>query len=323
MYVFELVGEDDALATYEAAAWARDLTQPAPGVALAETVSDQVTQLGWTRSIAEGVYHGDRGIEAIAAALSTAEIGREGTAAVRARAIRKSSADTQRAERELGAILAESGLSIDLDTPEHVFRVLFSGGMAFAGWVIAEPGGDVGRRRPTDRPFFQPGSMAPRLARALVNIAGVRPGVRMLDPMCGTGGIVLEGAFVGGNILGIDVQARMVRGTRTNYQNADPPGSVAVAQGDATRLPVCAGEIDAVVCDMPYGRQSPIAGEQMVADALREARRVTNRAVVVTDHPIPETLAEAGWSIRRSFERRVHRSLTRYLYHLGEPVPKV
>lgn len=52
------------------------------------------------------------------------------------------------------------------------------------GWLAAESVRDFGTRAPTDKPFFQPGSMDPLLARAVANVAGARSGATILDPMC-------------------------------------------------------------------------------------------------------------------------------------------
>ncbi len=46
-------------------------------------------------------------------------------------------------------------------------------------------------RKVTHRPFSLPISLHPKLARALVNLARVPMGGVLLDPFCGTGGILL------------------------------------------------------------------------------------------------------------------------------------
>lgn len=317
MYVFELVGEDDAFATYEAAALASEVRHAAPGVAVGADVTRWVDHLGWTRSVSNLVCRTEPTREAMRQGLANASLDIRGSVAVRARGMRETTIDTVTIEQSLGDVLSQRDYSIDLDRPDHVLRVLVSGGVAYLGWVVAEPGGDVGSRRPTDRPFFQPGSMAPRLARGLVNIAGVRPGVRMLDPMCGTGGIALEGVRVGGRVLGLDMQPRMVAGTRRNWRAITAPGELDVLQGDAARLPIADDAVHAVVVDVPYGRQSKIAGPSLVEGALQEARRVADVAVVVADSPISEIAEAAGWSIQRTFARHVHRSLTRHISHFS------
>ena len=205
------------------------------------------------------------------------------------------------------------------------------------GWLVAESVRDFAGRKPTEKPFFQPGSMDPQLARAVANVAGARPGATVLDPMCGTGGVLVEAGLVGADVVGTDAQSKMVRGACENlahYLDADSDGPDTPAGGgeqattepalgtwhlaraDATRLPLADDAVDAVVFDAPYGRQSKIAThrlEDLVAGALTEARRVAPRAVVVADRPWIDPARAAGWTIEAAFERRVHRSLTRYV----------
>src|SRR3990170_1948268 len=68
------------------------------------------------------------------------------------------------------------------------------------------------RRRPMLRPFFHPSTLHPRYARALVNLGRCPPGGLVVDPFCGTGGILLEAALCGFRAQGLDVDAKMVAG---------------------------------------------------------------------------------------------------------------
>jgi tRNA (guanine10-N2)-dimethyltransferase len=190
-------------------------------------------------------------------------------------------------------------------------------GVCLLGWTAAESRRDFGTRRPTDRPFFQPGSMAPLDARAVANLAGARPGALVADPMCGTAGVLVEAGLVGARVLGLDAQAKMVRGARENLA-ASLDGGYALARADATRLPVRDDALAGIAFDAPYGRQSKVARHglsDLVAGALAEAARVAPRAVVVADRSWRTAAREAGWRVVTVHERRVHRSLTRH-YHL-------
>ena len=391
LYMLELAGEDDAFAGREATAVASEVTPLAPGLALAGDInSADVRRLAYTRRASALLGRTDATVGSARHLVASASIDREGTVAVRARDVRgRTGVDTQRAERELGAVLVERGFDIDLDAPDHELRAVFAvpadpslaegtssagseaegkrGGATDAGgavaregeigicalgWLAAESVRDFGGRAPTNKPFFQPGSMDPLFARAIANIAGAGSGKTIVDPMCGTGGLLVEGGLVGSRVVGIDAQAKMAEGARTNLAhylggnelagsepdedgNENPSrnngdssgrgnrtdeigrrkGEFVVLQGDATRLPLREGVADGVCFDVPYGRQSKIAGDldSLVAGALVEARRLAPRAVIVGDRPWTEATRKAGWAIESSFERRVHRSLTRHV----------
>jgi tRNA (guanine10-N2)-dimethyltransferase len=152
--------------------------------------------------------------------------------------------------------------------------------------------------------------MMPRLARALVNISLVNHGERLLDPFCGTGGIVLEASMIGSEGIGSDIDRFMVSGSRTNVPGAE------FVRADTGCLPFRDASIDAVVTDLPYGQSVTIVAgslEGLYRDALSEVRRVLlpgKRAVVVTHRDISHTAASL-LSIRACYAQRVHKSLTR------------
>ncbi|MFT4889842.1 MAG: tRNA (guanine10-N2)-dimethyltransferase [Halobacteriales archaeon] len=339
VFVLELAGEDDGFAAFEARAGATGVERVGAGLATATSIaSDRVRGLAFTRRASELLGTTDADPASARALLEASALDRDGTVAVRARDVRGSTdVDTQAVERDLGQVLVNRGYEIDLDDPDHELRALFAavpadldsgenvpGGdtVCALGWLAAESVRDFGTRTPTDRPFFQPGSMDPLLARALANVAGAGPGRTLVDPMCGTGGVLVEAGLVGTETIGVDAQAKMACGAAKNcrqYLDGESPlgptGAWATLQGDAARLPLPDGAADAVVFDAPYGRQSRIVGDlaDLVEGALTEAHRIAPRAVTVADRPWPTPAREAGWEIAASFERRVHRSLTRHV----------
>jgi len=326
--VLELGGEDDTFAASEAATACTAVERLAPGLATARGITRRVRGLAFTHRAGDLVGTCDPAVDDAVALLEAVSLDRDGTVAVRVRDVRGlAGVDTRAAERDLGGVLVDRGFDVDLDDPDHELRALFSEGTAALGWLAAESVRDFGARQPTDKPFFQPGSMDPLLARAVANLAGARPGRRVLDPMCGTGGGLVEAGLVGADVLGIDVQRKMVRGARENLAHhlrgesrvGVPCGSFATLRADATRLPLRDGAADAVLFDAPYGRQSKIENESLaalVADALGEAHRVADRGVLVADRSWESAAADAGWTVTDRFERRVHRSLTRHVHVL-------
>jgi len=344
VYWLELAGEADAFAAAEAATAAAGVRVVAPGVASASSIGSTVDALAYTRRVCTAIGRTDADVDAAVAALEAAPLSRTGTVAVRARNVRNSTAvSTTAAERALGRTLVDRGFDVDLEAPDHVLRALFVAGsrvehdsvdgadggrtsLCTLGWVTHEPSRTFAPD-PTDRPFFQPGSMAPADARAYVNLAGAAPGRTVLDPMCGTGGLPIEAGLVGADIVACDAQQKMVAGTRENLhacldtsdrrttaRQAGPTPTWHVLRGDATALPVDDDAVDGVVFDAPYGRQSKIARHELadlVAGALEESARVASRAVVVADRDWRGLARGAGWIVEASFDRRVHRSLTR------------
>ena len=326
MYCLEFAGEaaDESMATREAErAAASALDRVAPGVATARGLEvDRVPTLAYTRRASELLGRTGADVDSAAALLDATSVDRTGTVAVRARNVR-STADvsTAAAERDLGSVLVDRGFAIDLDDPDHELRAVFADDVCLLGWQVAERDAGFGSRAPTDRPFFQPGSMAPVDARAYVNLAAgpTLPDATVLDPMCGTGGFLLEAGLIGARPVGSDAQWKMARGTAENLADVVPDTRWDVVRGDATALPFADDVADAVVFDAPYGRQSKIAGhelEALVGGALVEAARLAPSCVLVGDRSYEEAARDAGWTVDSRFERRVHGSLTRHVHVL-------
>lgn len=73
------------------------------------------------------------------------------------------------------------------------------------------------KRRGTQKPTPHPDiSLSPRLARVLVNLAGLREGQTLLDPFCGSGTILAEALYKSYRCLGLDSRASRVQDTREN-----------------------------------------------------------------------------------------------------------
>lgn len=321
MYVLELGGEDDAFAAYEASCVATDVQRIAAGLATARELSDRVETLAFTHRASELLGRCEPTIPAATTFLETSDTDRAGSTRVRAVDVRgEGGIDTQTAERSLGQVLVDRGLTVDLEEPAHELRALFAADTCALGWLVAESRRGFGARAPAQRPFVQPGSMDPLLARALANVAGARPSTTILDPMCGTGGILIEAGLAGATVVGLDVQQKMVVGTRRNLRRYLDRDAWAVARGDARSLPVRADRVAGVVFDAPYGRQSKITGEPaaLVEGALREASRVATRCVVVGDRPWARVAHDTGWTTEAAFQRPVHRSLTRHVVVLRQ-----
>ncbi len=211
-------------------------------------------------------------------------------------------------ERLIGTLVAGP---VSLRDPVEEYRAVVSEDRCYFGRVIHRVDrGAFEARNPMRRPFFHPGVMMPRMARALVNLSLVRPGERVYDPFCGTGGILLEAQEIGVRTIGSDFDPAMIAGYRQNLPGSD------VVLADATAAPICDHTIDAVVTDLPYGQSVRIRAESMdrlYDGSLAEIRRILRpgrRAVIVTHRDIA-AIAACHFTILHEHEQRVHKSLTR------------
>lgn len=212
-------------------------------------------------------------------------------------------------ERMIGTMIAGP---VSLKNPAVEFRAILSEDRCYFGKVLFTfDRGSFDERNPGKRDFFHPGVMMPRMARTLVNLAMVQQNDVMLDPFCGTGGILIEAHLLGARAAGSDFDPLMVLGSRQNIPASD------LMLADATRLPFGDHSVDAVVTDFPYGQSVCIKKsdtmDMLYGDALEEIHRVLKpekRAVVVTHRDISPIAAE-HFTILQRHDQRVHKSLTR------------
>lgn len=311
MYILELKRSNHTLAAAEARA-VGEVTETRPGVALVR--EPQVTR-GLAMSHSVSRYLTDAEVGGITEAVESTGYMPSGTFAVRTK-VHDESPSSVELERQVGEVFARRGGEVDLDSPEEVVRIAVSEGQAYVGTLVCETDG-FGGREPTEKPFFKPGSMSSQLGRALSNIAGGHNGAVLLDPTCGTGGVLVESGLVGGNPVGVDASREMVEGTRRNLGEYLTGCTGDVAVGDARLLPFSEGSFDCAVTDLPYGRASHVEGdspEALARSVLAELRRVVcddGRVVAVSDRWLGNEAKKAGFELLGRIEDRVHRSLTR------------
>ncbi len=248
----------------------------------------------------------------------------EGTYSVRVKRVREySRINTELMERRLGGIFFDRGYHADLKNPKMQFRVLLTEDKSIFGYLA----GSIDRssfesRKPHYKPFFYPGVLMPRVARALVNIS--KPGNCLLDPFCGTGGILVEAGLIGIKVIGGDMQRKLLLGARMNLLHYNV--HYALMYEDACRLAIRDESMDAVVTDPPYGRSAAIKAfslEALLAGSLKEIHRVLKmgkRAVFISERPIEGFAEDAGFKIVETHIQRVHKSLTRRISVLEKSV---
>jgi 23S rRNA G2445 N2-methylase RlmL len=153
-------------------------------------------------------------------------------------------------------------------------------------WVGLRLGGRPLHRRA--KQVHLPGSLKPPVAAALLRLAGVRPGTRVLDPCCGAGTILVEAAALGAVVQGGDIDPAAVQAAHANARTAGV--EIDVQCWDVRRLPLATGSAACIVSNLPWGRQ--VAVGQPLAPfyraTCRELRRVlapSGRIVLLTDLP--------------------------------------
>jgi len=222
-------------------------------------------------------------------------------------------------ERKLGEQILKTVKTsrVNLSNPQKTFfGVLTDNRFVFGlktAEIIPKPFFERGPRR---KPFFHPTAMQAKLARVMVNLAQPKRGDLVLDPFCGTGGMLVEAGLIGCRVIGFDAKPHMLRGGLKNLRHYGVKLE-GVAIADARYPPV--SKVDCIATDPPYGRSASTLGTStrlIVEDFLSAVGDILSRgAKICTAAPktvrISETAQDAGFKHLESHFVFVHRSLTR------------
>ena len=153
---------------------------------------------------------------------------------------------------------------INLEKPKTTVLFILTKNINYVAKLLwkAEKGRFL-QREPIKKPAFHPTSLKPKLARLLVNLSRAKPKQILLDPFCGTGSVLIEAAILNCKAIGIDIDAKMISGSKTNLNfyklNAK------LMQGNALELQKLfkKNSIDAIATDPPYGRSTFVGAKSL------------------------------------------------------------
>ena len=221
----------------------------------------------------------------------------------------------EKIEGHIGGSIYRKGFRANLRDPDVVFRLIMAEKAILGSLVASIDRSSYEDRSPQKKPFFYPGVLMPRVARALVNISGLKEGEVLLDPFSGTAGILVEAGLLSAHVIGLEVRRKISHGARLNLDEFGADYSLIT--GDACRVPLKDASVDAIVTDPPYGRSAAIRAESLhhlYSDSFSEMYRVLKKgklAVVVSEISVLDFAGNAGFSVVDVFAQKVHKSLTR------------
>jgi len=225
-------------------------------------------------------------------------------------AVRIKGKNTFDIEKKIAAeIHKKYGNPVNLENPENeIYGIkhdkLYIGRTLF---VIDRKGFE--RRKPQFRPYFHPSSLHPKYARALVNLSQAKKEV--LDPFCGTGGILIEAGLMGLRVFGIDIEKKMVEGCKKNldfYRIKD----YSIKEGSAEDLDSYFQDIESTATDVPYGKSTKLRVKY--EKAFEKIYETSGNACIVLNREY--NFEKIGFEVLDMEKLRMHRSLTRFIYVL-------
>lgn len=192
----------------------------------------------------------------------------------------------RRIEREIGQRI--KGIP-DLDCPQQIFGVITLNGKWYLG--LYQKNNPVWMNH-MKKPREYSTALSTRMARAIVNIAVPSPsGVRVIDPCCGIGTVLVEALSMGINIVGRDVNPIVCRGSRENIAHFG--FHCEVTKG---KIEDILEHYDVAIVDLPYNLCTTATPDEQLS-IIKSAKRIADRVVIVTSEPIDGMLEEADLEV--------------------------
>ena len=230
--------------------------------------------------------------------------------------------DTVAFERNAGSLILEKcdNIKVKLNNPNSLVRLV-----AFEDTIyIAIERYHLDKKhfeeiKPHKRPFFYPGSMSPKLARCMVNLSRVKAGQLLLDPFCGTGGILIEAGLIGCRVAGSDINWKMKNGTAINLEHCGIT-DYRTFHLDVRELKMYE-KVASVVTDPPYGISTStgdIDGDDIFKEffhAIYDNMADDAYLCMASPHYVDlnPMIDEVGFELVEQYAIKMHRSLTRII----------
>ena len=234
----------------------------------------------------------------------------------------KSEVDTVGYERHAGSLILANcdNIKVNLDKPNSLVRLVAYGNDIY----IAIEKFKLNKKhfeeiKPHKRPFFYPGSMSPKLARCMVNLSRACEGDLVLDPFCGTGGILIEAGLIGCKVVGSDINWKMKNGTAINLEYCGIE-DYRTFNLDVRELKMYE-KVASVVTDPPYGISTStgdIEGDDIFKEffyAIYDNMRDDAYLCMASPHyvDLAPMIDEGGFELVEQYGIKMHRSLTRII----------
>ncbi len=200
-----------------------------------------------------------------------------------------------------------------LRNPDSEFHFFFENGRMFAARLIKEIcHSELEARRPHLRPEMHPSSLHPKLARAFVNLTGIKSG-KIIDPFCGTGGILLEAGLMGLAPEGSDIDDEMLKMAGKNLKSFGIECRLEKKDASLIRK-----KMNYLASDLPYAKATKSQDLSLLYPKFFSVLKklLKKKAVIGLPDFTPnrQMLKDAGLNVEAEFTVYLHKSLSKKIY---------
>jgi len=202
---------------------------------------------------------------------------------------------------------------VSIDNPKTLFVCIKTKNKYFFTQKVWSNNDDFKARELKQLPQRLPTATNPKIAKAMVNLTGKKK-ARILDPFCGSGGILIEAAFLGHKISGFDIDKRALGSAKLNMLHLGI-NNFTLELKDCLTVNLKA---DAIVTDVPYGRNSKINQDlkKLYKEFLHYSSKSTKTLIIGFPSEIDESFITKEWKIDNFFEIYIHKSMSKKIFVL-------
>ncbi|MDP2750875.1 MAG: methyltransferase domain-containing protein [Nanoarchaeota archaeon] len=207
-----------------------------------------------------------------------------------------------------------------LTGPETLIQFIFVNNEVYCGKTIFINEEQFHKRQPHMRPEFSPISLNPKLARAMVNLTGIKDKKDVLiDPFCGTAGILLEASIMGFRSIGYDIDENCLRKAKTNLEHFGIKNFSLKMLDSTKKWP---DKAKYIVADLPYGKSAKLSDEKtkLYREFLENLKRMKIKRAVIsfpTSYDYIPLIKKSKLKVKNQFDYYIHKSMTKKILVLS------
>jgi len=201
---------------------------------------------------------------------------------------------------------------VNLENPKTPITIILTRNNAYVCLFLQENKENFDKRKAHLRPGLLPISMHPRLARAVVNLTGIKKGKILYDAFCGTGGIMIEAGLMGMKTVGYDIYDKALKCAKENLDYCKIK-NYKLLKKDALTIK---NKINYLATDLPYGRGTIAEKnlENFYLKFLKNFKKILRkRAVIIFPDNVnyKKLIKKAKLKIIGEFDYYIHKSMTK------------
>lgn len=216
-------------------------------------------------------------------------------------------------DKEFGGIIYDllDKPKVELNNSKTQIEIYFSDKEAFVCLLKEDINNKFEERKSHKRPSPHPSSLHPKLARAMINMLGKVDVI--VDPFCGSGGLLIEGALTNHKVIGIELDEIMIKRCYNNLKHYNI-NNFEIEQRDSTEIV----KMNYFVTDLPYGKNTKADELNELYDKFFKDLQFKKAVVGFPDFfDYKKLMKKHNVKIKKEFDYYLHKNLKKKILILS------